>query len=206
MVFALLLCQKHGVPLSMCKMAALSLLMAEYSIKTKYGVSSGTYSSTDEDPIHGPGQGSRMAPALWLIICCLLFQAMSQMCSGAEFCNPTQTVSHRRIGDGFVDDVTNFKNFGLAKMLRQHYGPIELAQSLQQEAQTWERLLYSSGGQLELSKCLYYLMIFDSKSQMDLLSCDPPKRWALTSSTSPLAPPRRRHGSNIGIAQQHTRL
>jgi hypothetical protein len=59
--------------------------------------------------------------------------------------------------------VTNFKNFGLAKMLRQHYGPIELAQSLQQEAQTWERLLYSSGGQLELSKCLYYLMIFDSK-------------------------------------------
>jgi hypothetical protein len=140
MVFALLLCQKHGVPLSMCKMAALSLLMVVYSIKTKYGVYSGTYSSTaDDEPIHGPGQGSRMAPALWLIICCLLFQAMSQMCSGVEFCNPTQTVLHRRIGDGFVDDVTNFKNFGLAKMLRQQYGPIELAQSLQQEAQTWER-------------------------------------------------------------------
>jgi hypothetical protein len=44
----------------------MSLLTAEYSIKTKYGVSTGTYSSTDAHPTHGPGQGSRMAPALWL--------------------------------------------------------------------------------------------------------------------------------------------
>jgi hypothetical protein len=163
MSFALMLCQKHGVPQSMCMMAAMSLLAAEYSIKTKYGVSTGTYSSTDDHPTHGPGQGSRMAPALWLIICCLLFDAMTTLCHGAEFCNPSQTVSHKRIGDGFVDDVTNFRNFGLAAMLAHDYGPVELASALQQEAQTWERLLYSTGGQLELTKCLYYLMIFDSK-------------------------------------------
>ena len=163
MTFALMLCQKHGVPQSVCMMAAVSLLLAEYSIKTKYGVSTGTYSSTDEHPTHGPGQGSRMAPALWLIICCLLFEAMSKLCRGAEFCNPRQTASHQRIGDGFVDDVTNFFNFGLAKMLLDDFGPVELAKGLQDEAQTWERLLYSTGGQLELSKCLYYLMIFDSK-------------------------------------------
>ena len=48
--FALVLCQKHGVPQSMCMMAAMSLLIAEYMIKTKYGVSSGTYSSTAEPP------------------------------------------------------------------------------------------------------------------------------------------------------------
>ena len=33
-------------------------------------------------------------------------------------------------------------------------GPVELVKGLQDEAQTWERLLYSTGGQLELSKCL----------------------------------------------------
>jgi hypothetical protein len=48
MVFVLMLCQKHGVPQSVCMMAAMSLMMAEHSIKTKYGVSSATYSSTDE--------------------------------------------------------------------------------------------------------------------------------------------------------------
>jgi hypothetical protein len=163
MVFALMLCQKHSVPQSMCKMAALSLLMAECSIKTKCGVSAGTYFSTDANPTHGPGQGSRMAPALWLIICCLLFEAMLKLCKGAEFCNPRQTASHQRTGDGFVEDVTNFFNFGLAAMLLHACGPAELASGLQKGAQTWERLLGSTGGQLELPKCLYYLMIFDSK-------------------------------------------
>jgi hypothetical protein len=161
MSFALMLWQKHDVPQSMCMMAAMSLLTAEYSIKTKYGVSTGTYSLTADHPTHGPGQGSRMAPALWLIICCLLFEAMTTR----------QTASHKRIGDGFVDDVTNFRNFGLAAMLLHDYGPVELASALQREAQTWQRLLYSTDGQLELSKCLYYLMICDSKPDGTPILC-----------------------------------
>ena len=108
MTFALILCQKDGVPQSICMMAAMSLHMAEHSIKTKYGVSTGTYSSTKEYLAHQPGQGSRMTPALWFIICCLLFNAMSKLCRGAAFCNPRQTALHQRIGDGFVDNVTNF--------------------------------------------------------------------------------------------------
>jgi hypothetical protein len=154
----------HGVPQSVCMMAAFSLLLAEHSIETKYGVSKGTHSSTNDNPNHGPGQGGRKAPALWLIICCLLFEAMSKLCKkGAEFCNPRQTSSYQRIGDGFVDDVTTFFNFGLAPMLQRNVGPGELASGLHREAQTWEPLLYSTGGQLELPKCLYYLMLFDSK-------------------------------------------
>jgi hypothetical protein len=157
----IVVCQKHGVPQSVCMMAAMSLMTPECSIKTKHGVSLDTCSSTEDNPTHGPGQGSCMAPALWLIICCLLFEAMSNLCQGAEFCNPRQTSSHRRIGDGFVDDVTNFFNFGLAAMLLHEHGPIELAKGLKTEAQTWERLLCSTGGQLKLPKCLHCLMMFD---------------------------------------------
>ena len=165
MTFALMLCQKHGVPQSIYMMAAMSLLMAEYSIKTKYGVSTGT----EEHSTHGPGQGSHMAPALWLIIYCLLFDTMSKHCRGAEFRNPRQTASHQRIGDGFVDDVTNFFNFGLAAMPLDNFGPVELAKGLQHKVQTWERLLYSTGGQLKLPKCLY--QIFDSKPDGRLILC-----------------------------------
>ena len=66
---------------------------------------------------------------------------MSKLYRGAEFCNPRQTASHQRIGDGFVDGVTNFFNFGLAEMLLDDFGPVELAKGLRDEAQTWERLL-----------------------------------------------------------------
>jgi hypothetical protein len=79
-----------------------------------------------------------MAPALWLIICCLLFEAMAKLCTGAEFCNPRRTISHQRTGDGFVDDVTIFFNFGLATMLLQDSTFQDLAAGLQTEAQTWE--------------------------------------------------------------------
>jgi hypothetical protein len=136
-------------------MAATTLLTAEFSVKTKYGISSETYTSTADNPIHGLGQGSRMAPVLWLTMCCLLFKAMSKMCSGAEICNPRNTTLHQRTGDGFVDDASNFFSFGLANMLRNDFDFRELTKGLQTEAQTWERPLYSTGGQLELSKCLY---------------------------------------------------
>jgi hypothetical protein len=163
MVFALMLCQKHGVPQFVCRIAAMGLLMAECSIKTKHGVSLATCSSTDDHATHGPEQGSRMAPALWLVISCLLFEAMTKLCQGAEFCNARQSASHTRTGDGFVDNVTNFRNFGLADMLLHDCGPVELASGSQHKAQTWERLLCSTGGQLELSKHLHCLMMFDFK-------------------------------------------
>ena len=115
----------------MCVMAAMSLLLAESLIKSKYGVSSGSYSSINEHPTRGPGQGSRVAPALWLIICYLLFDVMTKLCKGAEFCNPRQAASHQCTGDGFVNDVTDFFNFGPAIMLLYNYGPVNLEKGLQ---------------------------------------------------------------------------
>ena len=153
----MLLCQRLGMPLPPCLMVALCLTHARYYIKTKFGISEAYYTSCDEFPTHGPGQGSRMGPVLWLIISCLLFTAMFDLCKGASFANPQHTVSLRRTGDGFVDDVTNVCNFGHESLTTSH-SPIQLAARLQQEAQVWERLLWSAGGALELSKCFYYLL------------------------------------------------
>ena len=161
--FAMTLCQRLGMPASACIMAALCLQNAKYFIKTKFGISESFYSSTAEHPTHGPGQGSRMGPVLWLIISCLLFAAMARLCQGAHFSNPSQTVELRRTGDGFVDDVTNICNFGFPASLNLMSNPTSLASRLQAEAQTWERLLWSTGGALELSKCFYYLLVWRFK-------------------------------------------
>ena len=164
MIFALVPCQKHGAPQSVRVMAAMGLLLAEHLIKTKRSVSSGACSSTPEHPARRPGQGSHVAPALWLIARCLLCGAMTKLCEGAKLCNPLQAASHQRTGDGFAGNMTSCFNFGLAAMLLHNHGLAELAKGLQEEeAQTWKRLLCLVGGQLEQSKCLCCLLIFDHK-------------------------------------------
>ncbi len=155
---AMYLCQQMGMPLAPCLMVALCLQNARYHIKTKFGISAAYYTSCPDFPTHGPGQGSRMAPLLWLLISCLLFKVMFELCEGATFTNPQHTLSLRRTGDGFVDDVTNVCNFGFPESLTTNFPPPALANRLQTEAQTWERLLWSAGGALELTKCFYYLI------------------------------------------------
>jgi hypothetical protein len=162
--FAMLLCRRQGVPANTCLMAALVLLQADYFVKTAHGISPNSYSSTASHRTHGPGQGSRIGPALWVLISCLMFKAMDSLCHGAEFCDPTQAFSHQRTGDGFVDDVANIFNFGLAAMITAKYSEQMIAQGMQAEAQTWERLLNSTGGALELSKCFFYVMSWKFKN------------------------------------------
>ena len=106
MNLALMTCQKHGIPQSACMMAAMALLTAKHSIKTGFGVSEGTCSSTESEPTHGPGQGSRLASALWMIVSCICFNAMLKLCHGVSFCDLSNMLTHRRTSDGFVDDVT----------------------------------------------------------------------------------------------------
>ena len=86
---------------------------------------------------------------------------MEEACHGAEFCNPTNSFSHKRTGDGFVNDVTNVFNFGLARMLELEYTPQQIVEGMQDEVQVWERLLYTTGAALELSKCIYYIIAWD---------------------------------------------
>ena len=155
---AMLLCQRAGMPVQACLMAAICLQQAQYYVKTKFGISTSFYRSTEESPTHGPGQGSRMGPVLWLLISCLLFAAMASLCQGATFCNPQNSIQLQRTGDGFVDDVTNVCNFGFPNSLLINATPQTLAAQLQREAQTWERLLWSAGGALELNKCFYYIL------------------------------------------------
>ena len=65
-------------------MVATALLTANYSIKTGFGISEGTYSSTGESqPNHGPaGPGSGLPLALWMIVSCVCFSVMLKVCHG----------------------------------------------------------------------------------------------------------------------------
>ena len=93
-------------------MVATALLTAKYSVKTGFGITEGTYSSTKAQATHGPGQGSRLASALWMIVSCICFSAMLKLSHGVSFCDPRNTLTHRRTSDGCVNDVTHWSNLG----------------------------------------------------------------------------------------------
>jgi hypothetical protein len=190
MSLALMICQKHGVPQSACMMVAMALITASYSIKTGFGVSEGTYSSTESQPTHGPGQGSRLASALWMIVSCICFSAMFNLCHGASFCDPRNHLVHRRTSDGFVDDVTHWYNLGLLYSLLNDVSVQDIASGLEREGQSWERLLWTTGGKLELSKCLYYILFYkfepDGTPRMESVTNMGDDLVSLTSGQAPI--------------------
>jgi hypothetical protein len=132
-------------------MVATVLLQACYFMEISHGISPGSYTSTFRSPTHGLGQDSIIGPALWVLISCLMLQLMDSTRQGKEFCDPTQSYSHQHTSDGFVDDVdNNVFNYGLVAMLSSHYSENMIAQGMQSKAQTWEHLLWSTSGALEL--------------------------------------------------------
>jgi hypothetical protein len=66
-------------------MVAMALLTANCSIKTGGGVSEGTCLSTASQPAHRPGQGSRLASALWMVIGHILFSLMEKFVTEPPF-------------------------------------------------------------------------------------------------------------------------
>jgi hypothetical protein len=62
--------------------------------------------------------------------------------------------------DSYVDDTSTGGNDANEPKQLPWIGMIALMQTV---AQTWECLLYSSGGALELQKCFWYLMYWEWK-------------------------------------------
>jgi hypothetical protein len=158
------------VPAAACHTHAELLQKATYAVKTQAGISEQTYCSSEEEPLYGEGQGTRWATAAWVIISTLIIGLMPQKADGIQFQDPQQTMTVKRIMDGFVDDTTIWQNLPneLDALSQGSIG--EIADRLKIAAQWWEQLLHATGGQLELPKCFYYLLhwIFDSEGKARL--------------------------------------
>ena len=102
LVLVLMIYQKHMVPQYVCMMLAMmALLTAKYSIKSGFGILEGTYSLTEAQPTHRPGQGSQVASALWMIVSCICFSTMLKLCQHrVSFCDPRNKLTNRQTSDG----------------------------------------------------------------------------------------------------------
>jgi hypothetical protein len=140
----------------------------ENHIKTKLGVSKESYKSTLENPLHGPGQGSKPGPDLWKYVSSILMDVLDEVNPGLEYTDPEQKCTSKRPIDGFVDDATVWAAKFLLELImftRDKYNEDlamtvlkELVTETERLAQHWEELLWTSGGKLNLLKCFYYII------------------------------------------------
>ncbi len=122
-----------------------------YQIKTAFGVSDDEFSNL-HDWVLGTLQGSGASPCLWLAVPCLLLGAISKSSSGIAFRNPRRTCTFQRVGEAYVNDTDLWRAIKEASIEA-------LAQEMQQIAQDWEQLLYTTGGALALENCFLLHLI-----------------------------------------------
>ena len=96
----------------------------------------------------GTGQGSGALPAIWLTLVIILMDTMDRIIpERMTFESPDSATKHSRLIDAFVDDTSlGFSDPG-------YLTSETLIAKLTNIAQTWEQLLYFSGGSLNLKKC-----------------------------------------------------
>ena len=174
LLFGMLCSRRLGMPSPVCQFMINAYEKIQYHIQTAYGVSEQWYKHTSIKPLHGPGQGNRSSPSLWVIISSLLMDCMDDNAPGLTVTDPFQHEDIRQVMTGFVDDTTHWIN-NFHHDLKHTPNLPTLLEQMTKTATWWEQLLHVSGGNLELSKCFYYMMvwIFDSEGEAHLAQFDP---------------------------------
>ena len=142
-----------GLPARTASWMARTTAAMRNHIKTAYGISQDSFLRE-----HGPGQGNRMGPALWLIVSSFAFEQLEQDAHGVDFCDPTFSIFHHRVADAYVDDVTGFFNLFYESIRDNNISVSSLSQGMERDAELWNKHLHISGGALEYQKCFWYLM------------------------------------------------
>ena len=150
----MLAARRCGMPTNAVALHSGTLLDMKYKVKTHYGISEGSYQGSHAEPLFGTGQGSGASPAVWLTLVVVMMNTLERLIrERISFASPDDGYQHNRLIDAFVDDTSLAFNDYYQQM------PFpEMVKTLENAAQTWQRLLSYSGGALNLKKCSWSCM------------------------------------------------
>lgn len=149
------------MPANAIRTHADALAFMKYTVKTVYGISESNYHGTVFAPLCGTGQDSGASPAVWLSLVVILLQTMDRLIPDRMNFTPISgSRSHSRLSDAFVDDTS----MGFTST-DDHSTIDDLIAKLEHIAQTWEHLLFLSGGKLNLSKCSRFVIKWEWEKQ-----------------------------------------
>jgi hypothetical protein len=140
-----------------------------HRIRMLYGISEEIYGNSQENPLYGPGQGSTIGPFLWLLCFILIFMLLPKNRPAISLTSVSGTHRLDYVGEAFVDDT------GLGANASGD-STTTIISNLQTLAQPWEKLLFSTGGALDLSKCFWFLLSWEwvgSKARLHSIAAAP---------------------------------
>ena len=154
----MLAARRCGMPDHSVSTHANCLRLMQYTVKTIHGVSEDNYHGTPFEPLFGTGQSSGASPAVWLSLVVILMNTLDRVIpSRMQFESPDSMITHSRLIDAFVDDISlGYTDAGFLTLET-------MIEKLSHIAQTWEQLLYYYGGALNLTKCSWYILFWDWK-------------------------------------------
>ena len=97
-------------------------------------------------------QGSEYTPAIWLAVSLVLTETYNKKFKSKGIPDPTSTKFLTKLLDSFVDD-TDLWDIVLTTTTTQ-----QLTSRMKTRAQFWKKILFATGGQLNLNKCYWYLI------------------------------------------------
>jgi hypothetical protein len=100
----LMLLKKLGLPPSVSACMGELWDTVVHLIKTVYGISDVTYSSTTDLPLYGPGQGSTCGPLFWLLCYWVIVESIDPTIMSMKFLSACHGVLVEMFGASFVDD------------------------------------------------------------------------------------------------------
>jgi hypothetical protein len=133
-----------------------------HRIKTLYGISEEQYSNASDWLLYGRGQGSTIGPFLWLLCLILIFLSLGNNVPRITLQRVDKGQTVQLVGEAFVDDA----GLGTNADGENHQ---QLILNLQTLAQRWEKLLFSTGGALNLSKCFWFSLSWKWVSRKPVL-------------------------------------
>jgi len=160
----LMLLAKLGLPTTVIACLGTLWDSAIHLIKIVYGISDITYSSSDAWPLYGPDQGSTCGPLFWLLCYWVIVTSLDPSISATIFCSAICDLIVEITGVSFVDDTslgvtsTYINNPELTIEENMLAEMALVVTNLTKLAQHWERLLFSTGGAINMKKSHWYLM------------------------------------------------
>ena len=121
----------------------------KYYFKTAFGTSSEYFQNTFLRMILGMLQGSAEVCPIWSLSSSVQFAVLDEQFEPTVFPSPRPDISTQRNGEGFVDYVALWETSDTEPVQ-------ELVESMEENAQAWERSGFVNGGALNLLKTFFY--------------------------------------------------
>eukprot|EP00957_Ditylum_brightwellii_P040237 3044608-Ditylum_brightwellii.AAC.1 len=145
--------QSLGLPSEAIKCSVLLNHNTTHYIKTSNGILNDHYKHTSEYGKVGEGQGKASSPSNWLFQLSTILNTLHALVSGIFLISICQKFTVKCTAEAYVDDT----DCTYIDQTNQNEPPAQIRQKIQHIAQTWENLLYSTGGELSLKKTHWWL-------------------------------------------------